>query len=75
MKRPGENFAKKWSEQKMTEKEVVDWGVKEKKKSYDTFSDFEVLAFSEMGHHSPHYESGVTPLEALKLTQEGPKNF
>ena len=50
-------------------------GGKEKKKSNDTFSDFEILAFSEMGLHSPHFESGLTPLEALKLTQEGPKIF
>ena len=48
---------------------------KEKKKSYDTFFDFELLAFSEMEHHSPHFESGLTPHEAFKLTQEGPKNF
>ena len=46
-----------------------------RKKSYDAFSDFEILAFSEMGHNSAHFESGLTTLEALKLTQEGPKNF
>ena len=49
-------------------------GGKEKKKSYDTFSDFEILAFLEMGHHSAYSESGLTLLKALKLTQEGSKN-
>ena len=48
--------------------------MKEKKKSYDTFSDFEILAFSETGHYSAYFEIGLTSFEALKLTQEGSKN-
>ena len=50
-------------------------GGKEKKKSYDTFFDFEILVFSEMGANSAIFESGLTPIASLKLTLEGSKNF
>ena len=49
-------------------------GGKEKKKSYDTFLDFEILVFLEMGGNSALIESGLTSLEALGLTQEGSKH-
>ena len=44
------------------------------KKSYDTFFDFEILVFSEMGANSAIFESGLTPIASLKLTLEGSKN-
>ena len=45
-----------------------------RKKSYDTFSVFEILVFLEMGHYDAAFDTGLTPFGAIKLTQEGSKH-
>ena len=54
---------------------IYTWGGKEKKKSYDTFFDFEILVFLELGANSAFFARGLTLIGTLKLTQEGFKNF